>query len=310
MNTSKRLLSAFFALVMLVASQGITAAASVERERVEALLYVQYNKLIVEDFTALAIAKEDTKIYNGKGNEVAVLKKDAAADIIGLNHDQARYEVISGTVKGFVDADKLLTGKMAELRAVIILDEKAEAESKVLDYKTKEVVVDNSRGTMALEILMEGVLEKAEPIMIEVEEHEDVILGNGDVQEEEQISARKIKYTQADLDLLAAIVYCESGNQSYEGKLAVANVILNRVEDSRFPNDIKGVVYAPRQFSPARNGRLKKTLQNKAPQACYDAAEAALNGENNVEGYLYFDGKRHQGGYKKIGAHYFWKTPW
>lgn len=318
MNTSKRLLAVFCAIAMLAASHTITAVASAEREQAEALLYVQNNRLVLEDYITLALAKEDTNIYNDKGDIVALFKKDAGADILGLDREDARYEVLSGSVRGFVDVDKVLVGKMAELRAVIVLDEKAGAEAGKFRYETRETV--SGQGGTAFEIVVDGSLEKAEPVMIEVEQEEEIIVdedvakaekSKGDKKKEEvKNSGRKIKYTSADLDLLAAIVYCEAGNQSYQGKLAVANVVLNRVEDKKFPNTIKGVIYAPRQFSPARNGRLSKALRNKAPKACYSAAQDALDGNNNVAGYLYFDGSRHQGGYKKIDSHYFWKTPW
>lgn len=316
MNTSKRLLAVFCAIAMLVTSHTVTAIASSEREDAEALLYVQNSRLVLEDYIALAVAKEDTNIYNDKGNVVAVFKKDAGADVLNLDREAARYEVVSGSVKGFVDMDKVLVGKTAELRAVIVLDEKAEAEDRTFRYESKEVTSD--QGGKSFEVMVDGSLDKAEPVMIEVEQEVAVIKEENVAKAEKKkekkeavkTSTGKIKYTQADLDLLAAIVYCESGNHSHQGKLAVANVVLNRVKSKKFPNTIKGVIYAPRQFSPARNGRLSRALKNKAPKSCYKAAQDALNGNNNVEGYLYFDGSRHQGGYKKIDSHYFWKTPW
>lgn len=91
-----------------------------------------------------------------------------------------------------------------------------------------------------------------------------------------------------DEKLLAAVVYCEAGNQSYEGQLAVANVVVNRVKSSLFPNTIKEVIFAPGQFMPANNGRLNAALQNGVPDSCTQAAKDALAGNNNVEGYYFF----------------------
>lgn len=313
MKTSKRLLAALFAFIMLVTSQGVMASPSAERKELESLLYVQYNKLIVENFTVLAIAKEDTNIYNKTGNVVGILRKDSAADVLGQEENGKRQEVISGDIKGFVDEDKLLLGKTAELRAVILLDETAQAENRSLTYKTREVFVDAKNASVALEILIDGVLNKAEPVLIEVPEFEVAVLPD-EVEEvpkakpEKKKTGRNIKYTQEDVDLLAAITYCEVGNLSYESKLAVANVVLNRVESKMFPNTIKGVIYARKQFSPVRNGRLAKALKDKTYTGCYKAVKAALNGENNVEGYYFFDNRIHKGGYKKIQSVYYWKT--
>lgn len=57
-------------------------------------------------------------------------------------------------------------------------------------------------------------------------------------------------HTAEDVAMLAAIIECEAGNQSYEGKCAVGSVVINRVADPRFANSISGVIYAPYQFSP------------------------------------------------------------
>ena len=65
----------------------------------------------------------------------------------------------------------------------------------------------------------------------------------------------------SDEELLAAIIFCEAGNQPYDGQLAVGLVITNRVRSSLFPNTIRQVIYATDQFSPARNGYLTGALK-------------------------------------------------
>lgn len=92
-------------------------------------------------------------------------------------------------------------------------------------------------------------------------------------------------FTEEDYMLLAKITQVESGNESYEGQLGVANVILNRVKDARFPNSIKGVIYSGKQFPPAHNGLLDKSKPNAS---VLRAAKDALNGKNNVENAVYF----------------------
>jgi N-acetylmuramoyl-L-alanine amidase len=88
-----------------------------------------------------------------------------------------------------------------------------------------------------------------------------------------------------DFLLLAKIIQVEAGYESYEGQLAVGSVIMNRVHDERFPNTIRGVIYSPGQFPPAHNGLLDRSEPN---ESVLKAAKAVLNGENNVEGALYF----------------------
>ncbi len=82
----------------------------------------------------------------------------------------------------------------------------------------------------------------------------------------------------SELDVFAAILDCEAG-ADYNARLAVATVIMNRVEDGRFPNTVSGVVYAPGQFSPVFTGKLDKVLSNGPSQLSYQVAQAAMNGE-------------------------------
>lgn len=100
-----------------------------------------------------------------------------------------------------------------------------------------------------------------------------------------------IDYTASDIDMLAAIIECEAGNQSYEGKCAVGSVIINRVRNPRFANTIQEVIFAPGQFSPVASGRFAIVLARGADSACIEAATAVLNGYINVDS-LYFHAYR------------------
>ncbi|KXZ40392.1 Copper amine oxidase N-terminal domain-containing protein [Alkalithermobacter thermoalcaliphilus JW-YL-7 = DSM 7308] len=94
-------------------------------------------------------------------------------------------------------------------------------------------------------------------------------------------------YTVADLYWLSRIVHAESESEPYEGKLAVANVILNRVKSRDFPNDIKSVIFDTTngvQFQPISNG----TIYNNPNKESINAALDALRGINNIENALFF----------------------
>ena len=90
----------------------------------------------------------------------------------------------------------------------------------------------------------------------------------------------------SDLKYLAAIVYCESGNQCMAGQQAVAIVVMNRVRSGNFPNDIYSVLYQSGQFTPASSGSLNKGLSmydnGTLPQSCIDAANYALAGNTSI----------------------------
>lgn len=114
-------------------------------------------------------------------------------------------------------------------------------------------------------------------------------------------------HTAEDVAMLAAIIECEAGNQSYEGKCAVGSVVINRVADPRFANSISGVIYAPYQFSPVASGRFAIVLARGANAACTQAAVDVLNGYININA-LYFhvyDSSVDVGG-TVIGDHVFY----
>ena len=119
-------------------------------------------------------------------------------------------------------------------------------------------------------------------------------------------------YTEEEFMLLAKLTQVEAGYESYEGQLAVANVILNRVKSSKFPDTIRDVIYSGKQFPPAHNGLLDKAKPN---ESVLRAVQDALDGKNNIEDAVYFHNPKVDGGsyWKKlqvvatIGNHRFSK---
>lgn len=79
--------------------------------------------------------------------------------------------------------------------------------------------------------------------------------------EDFQIQIQEEDY-EADLQLLACLIEAEAGNQDLTGKRLVADVVLNRVADPRFPDTIPGVIFQPGQFSVVNNGALAKAYYN------------------------------------------------
>ena len=120
------------------------------------------------------------------------------------------------------------------------------------------------------------------------------------------LAAQTAAISAEELKLLANIIYCEAGSESYVGKVAVGNVIMNRVKSASQPNTITEVVYAKGQFSPVRNGSLQRALSSdKADAACYQAAIEALAGAQPVGGKLFFRRNNGRSG-QVIGHHVFY----
>lgn len=177
---------------------------------------------------------------------------------------------------------------------------------------------------------------------IEEEEAEEKSEDIGKAKSTKNKAEEKPSYSESDLRLLACLVYAEAGNQPYEGMLAVANVVLNRVKSPVFShaNTIEEVIYDNKwcvQFSvTAKSSKTGKSILDKVLEF-YDtgvypgknsqtakknlkraikAAKAALCGENNIGDFLYFRMKNSKAAanikkkyeYKIIGDHIFYST--
>lgn len=108
-----------------------------------------------------------------------------------------------------------------------------------------------------------------------------------------------------ELRLLGALIYCEAGNQSYEGMVGVGAVVMNRVRSGAYPNTIHSVIYASGQFTPAMTGKVARVYEGTVPDLCMQAAQAAINGETTVGDATHFRRAGHREGYI-LGDHVFW----
>ncbi len=111
------------------------------------------------------------------------------------------------------------------------------------------------------------------------------------------------EYSDSTLKLLASIIFCEAGNQPYEGQVAVGAVVMNRVRSDAFPDTVREVIYQKGQFTPAGSGWLDRVVASEGyTDSALQAAKDALAGPNPIGDCLYFD-QGSQG--KRIGAHSF-----
>ena len=99
----------------------------------------------------------------------------------------------------------------------------------------------------------------------------------------------EVTFAEGDRYLLANLIYCEAGAEPYAGQLAVGSVVINRVLSGTYPDSVVGVIYQKGQFSPVASGRLDLALaENRATQACYQAADEAMSGVSNVGNCVFF----------------------
>lgn len=94
----------------------------------------------------------------------------------------------------------------------------------------------------------------------------------------------RLNLTQADIDLMAKLVYAESRGEPFEGKVAVASVVLNRVLNPKFPNNVHDVIFQPKAFSCVVNGNIVAYPDDN----CYAAVYEAVKGWDPTNEALFF----------------------
>ena len=273
----------------------------------------------------VAVANSYVNIRQEANTESDILGKlyrDSAAEILNTVGDW--YYVESGSVKGYIKADYLKTGipddelieKYGVLRIIVNVDglnvrkdPDTESERLTVIYQNEKYpVVDLQEEWIKVDITDENVIGYVKLEHIELtadfkkavsKKEEQELLR---LQEEERIKQEtavkyrdEVDYTYEELKLLSCLVHSEAGNQSYEGRLAVANVVLNRVKSSKYPNTVKSVIYQPGQFSVASSGSLAKQLakydnySSNSQLLSIKAARGALKGANNIGTRLCFN---------------------
>lgn len=99
-------------------------------------------------------------------------------------------------------------------------------------------------------------------------------------------TAAQTERSSADLQLLARAVNGEARGEVYEGQVAVAAVILNRVKHPSFPNTISGVIYQPGAFTAVSDGQINEPIAENS--TVYKACQDAMNGWDPTYGAIYY----------------------
>ena len=269
--------------------------------------------------------------------KVGVLYKDCGGKIIEQRDGWTKLQ--SGEVVGWANDEYLLfnedaeelasevgvqlvTSKSDALRIRAEADENADVLGVITDNSFLDMVEDLGNGWIAVDYNDETGYVQAEFVDTDFRIDEGETMAAIQKREEEEAKRKaeeeakkaKAQLTQntgavsAGADearLLAALIYCEAGNQSYEGKVAVGAVVMNRVKSSAYAGTIPGVIYASGQFTPALNGTVDRVYAGNIPDSCVQAAQAALAGETTCGTATHF---RRAGGHDGlvIGAHVFW----
>lgn len=191
---------------------------------------------------------------------------------------------------------------------IVMENEYQEAGLLTIEELDKKIAEQKQAEKEAEEKALQEKKEAEEKAQRELEEAqkkeaERIAAEQAEAQRKAEEEAAVAQIQEADKELLASIIFCEAGNQSYEGQVAVGAVIMNRVKSAVYPNSISEVVYQSGQFGPAMTGWLDSVRYSAGyTPSAMQAAIDALSGSNPIGDCLYFD----QGGMGyQLGDHYF-----
>lgn len=273
----------------------------------------------------ISVAKDYVNIRKKASTDSAVLGKlykGSACEIKKTKGDW--YYVESGSVEGYVISEFIKTGisdeKLIEKYGTLSISVESDGlnvrEDPTTDSKKLTVVYmnevypvvkdkgewlkvkipdDKVTGYVKSEYT-ELIVDFKEAVSKEEEEKLEQLKAEERAKKETEIKKQdSVSYEYNELQLLACLIHSEAGSQSYETKLAVANVVLNRMKSSRYPNSMKSVIYQSYQFTVAASGSLQKQLNNysnydsSAQKLTIKAAKDALSGSNNIGSRMHFN---------------------
>lgn len=196
-----------------------------------------------------------------------------------------RNTILAETAESIPASGTIQTKKAAkEAKAAYEEEQKKEEQRKIEEQKKKE-----EEARLAAEEAQRAAEEAA--------------AAEAAAAEATAAEAASVPVMAGEQELLAAIIFCEAGNQPYDGQVAVGAVIMNRVNSGVYPGSISEVIYQPGQFGPAMTGWLDSVLASGGyTDTAMQAAADALAGANPIGDCLYFG----NGDYGiQIGDHFF-----
>ena len=247
--------------------------------------------------------------------------------VVILEKTDEWVKIQAGEIIGWIPAQNLIevdiTGEEAAAQNEMLLQEYEElAEEEKMAEEAAQVAVEEAARIAAeaqaaeeaarLAAEMQAA-EEAARLAAEIQAAEEAARAAAQAQAElEAAEAAKqhilatVGISQEEFKLLASIIYCEAKGEPYVGKVAVGSVVLNRVRHHRYPNTISEVIYERNQFTPVKNGMLKKALErDQADASCYQAALEALTGVQPVGDKVFFRRVNGKAG-QVIGRHVFY----
>lgn len=224
---------------------------------------------------AKAASEKEVILYPSEKLSMIVLCDGNAPDLNNLSvqqEDTFDTEIVleenTSALSFELSSDDYITDSVIEDGTLL---EKEQNESR---KKQDETLKNESREVQ--DTVNHEVLAKIEQMDEALENFDPIYVNNPNM---------VINLSESELLLLERLVQCEAGGESMTGKILVANVVINRVNSSKFPSTVSAVINAHNQFQPVSSGIINNA---KPTQETKEAVMRALSGEDYSKGALYF----------------------
>ena len=259
----------------------------------------EFNMLVVAAMAAVGVfalmmifgagrvyADEITEAVEATAPVEASAPAQAVVDVVAVAGD-ADNDGIDDSVEAQIEAQQ----KAAE-EAQVRADAEVERQKKAAEdarIQAEKEVAEKQKAIEEEQKRIEAEQKAREEEIARKKAEEEARKAAEEAQRKFEESLTASGMSEADFNALCKMVQAEDGHDTIEGRIGIANVILNRVRNPRFPNSIMGVISAPGQFGPFSNGAYAAAVPSAST---VEAVKKAISGTNTVGGALYF----HRGG--------------
>ncbi len=284
----------------------------------------------------MADVSEFLYVREATDTEASIVGKLYQGDVATiLDEEDGWYYITSGDVTGYASADYCVTGDAAYALALEVcytyakattggvrVRSEASTDSKIytnlgqddeilVDVDAEEIedwvaVIYNNKTAYVSAELVSVYTDYGTAITIEEEQAAEKAAAQVAAQKQAVATQNAAMAAAADeVTLLAALIQAEAGSECYEGKIAVAAVVLNRVRSGSYPSSVYSVIYQSGQFSTAKSGKVASIVASGPNSTCIAAAQEALNGYDPTGGCTSFRPSKSGHSGCVIGNHVF-----
>ena len=219
--------------------------------------------------------------------------KEVGTTVVTINADSLRVRKQPGTdagVYGTVAKGEKFVGMGNEKNGWVAINYEGKEGYVSAEYVSSELTIGKAvsieEEQAAIRAEQERIAaEKAEEERREKERAEALAQAVANSKLVETVQGSGYNVTEEEAYLIACVVSTEAGYECYEGQLAVANIILNRLASGRFGTTVKDVLYARGQFTVVNTDRFARVMAQGPNATSLAATKAALSGTNNIPGF-------------------------